>query len=243
MPDPIYAIGDIHGQLEELERVLDLVRADGGEDAQIVFLGDYVDRGPDSKGVVQKLIDGHAAGRPWVTIKGNHDRYLTRFLDEMSVYDPNTRTGLVWFNPRLGGDKTLLSYGIQAEEGAPLEPILDEARDIVPQAHRDFLNARPLTHATDDLLFVHAGIRPGVALEHQIEDDLIWIRAGFLDHEASFGPLVVHGHTALDHPEHAGNRVNLDGGAGYFRPLHAAVFEGRDCWLLTDKGRVPLLPG
>ena len=97
-------------------------------------------------------------------------------------------------------------------------------------------------HLSDELIFVHAGLRPGVALKDQREDDLIWIRQGFLDHGGSFGRLVVHGHTALDHPEHAGNRVNLDGGAGYFRPLHAAVFEGRDCWLLTDKGREALRP-
>lgn len=240
MPDPIYAIGDIHGQLDDLSRVLELIEKDGGPAAKVVFVGDYVDRGPDSRGVVQALIDGHAAGKPWVTIKGNHDRYLTRFLEDMSVYDPATRADLFWFNPRLGGDKTMLSYGVEATDGDPLEPILDAARAAVPQEHIDFLTSRPLMHTTNDLVFVHAGLRPGVALADQEENDLIWIRDGFLDHKDSFGPLVVHGHTALDHPEHAGNRVNLDGGAGYFRPLHAAVFEGRDCWLLSEAGRIPM---
>lgn len=242
MTQPIYAVGDIHGQIEQLDRVLRLIEADGGPDAQIVFLGDYVDRGLNSNAVVQCLSDGVSAGRNWICLKGNHDRYLTRFAADMTVFDPRTRTGLVWLNPRLGGDKTLLSYGIIGEEGMPLEPIFDEAQHLVPQQHLRFLESCPLYHETDALLFVHAGVRPGIAMDQQEEDDLLWIRDGFLDHKGSFGKLVVHGHTALDHPEHAGNRVNLDGGAGYFRPLCAAVFEGTDCWLLSDAGRVPLTP-
>ncbi|WP_187431708.1 Bis(5'-nucleosyl)-tetraphosphatase, symmetrical [Roseobacter fucihabitans] len=242
MPQPIYAIGDIHGQIDELHRVLGLIEADGGPDAQIVFLGDYVDRGPDSRAVLQFLIDAKAAGCNWIPIKGNHDRYLERFLDNMTLLDPATRPDLFWFNPRLGGDKTMASYGVTAEEGMPVDPIHAAARKAVPQAHRDFLKNLPLTHQTDALLFVHAGIRPKVRLDQQIEDDLIWIRQPFLDYHRSHGPLVVHGHTALDYPEHYGNRVNLDAGAGYFRPLHAAVFEGRECWLLSDTGRRALRP-
>ncbi|MFK7746613.1 MAG: metallophosphoesterase family protein [Roseobacter sp.] len=242
MSQPIYAIGDIHGQHQDLERVLDLIERDGGKDASVVFLGDYVDRGPDSKAVVQLLMDGHAQGRNWTPIKGNHDRYLTRFVQNGTVYDTRTRPGLFWLNPRLGGDKTLLSYGIQAEDGDEIAPILAKAQSMVPQDHLDFLESLPLYHETPDLLFVHAGVRPGVALNQQEEDDLIWIREGFLDHVDPFDKLIVHGHTALDTPEHAGNRVNLDGGAGYFRPLHAAVFEGRSCWLLSDVGRIPLTP-
>lgn len=242
MPDPIYAIGDIHGQLEELHHVLELIEKDGGRQAKVVFVGDYVDRGLNSKAVVQTLIDGQTQGRNWTCLKGNHDRYLTRFVDDMVVQDPNTQTGLFWLHPRLGGDKTLLSYGVIAEDGWPLPPIHAEARQAVPEAHLDFLRNLPLIHETDELIFVHAGLRPGVPLAQQKEDDLVWIRDVFLTHKGSFGKLVVHGHTALEHPQHAGNRVNLDGGAGYFRPLHAAVFEGHDCWLLSDAGRVPLIP-
>ncbi|MGC3938079.1 metallophosphoesterase family protein [Roseobacter sp. EG26] len=242
MTGPIYAIGDVHGQLEELHRVLALIEADGGADAQVVFVGDYVDRGPDSRGVVQFLMDAQVAGRNWIMLKGNHDRYLTRFLDQSIVHDPATRADLSWFNPRLGGDKTMASYGVLAEEETPLGEIHAAAIQAVPQSHRDFLNERPLMHITDDLVFVHAGIRPKVPLEDQIEDDLIWIRQPFLDYRKAHDRLVVHGHTALDHPEHAGNRVNLDGGAGYFRPLHAAVFEGTECWLLSANGRIPLRP-
>ncbi|TMM52552.1 metallophosphoesterase family protein [Sulfitobacter sabulilitoris] len=240
MNNPIYAIGDIHGQMDELERVLTLIEADGGPQATVVFVGDYVDRGPDSRAVIQTLIDGQAAGKNWITIKGNHDRYFTRFLDDVSVYDPATRDGLYWFNPRLGGDKTLASYGVDAEDGAPLPPIHQAAQSAVPQDHKVFLRDLPVMHVTDDLVFVHAGIRPGIDLDRQTENDLIWIRTGFLDDDRDHGRLVVHGHTALDHPQHHGNRVNLDGGAGYFRPLHAAVFEGTTGWLLSDRGRVAI---
>lgn len=242
MTGPVYAIGDVHGQLEGLERAIELIEADGGRDARVVLVGDYIDRGPDSRGVVEYLMQAQATGRPWAMIKGNHDRYLVRFLSEMRVSDPRTRTGLTWLNPRLGGDKTLASYGIEASEDMPLEPLLAAAQAAVPQAHVAFLDALPVMHETADKLFVHAGIRPGVPLAEQQEDDLLWIREGFLEHPDSFGPLVVHGHTALERPEHYGNRVNLDGGAGYFRPLHPAVFEGDTCWLLTEAGRIPLNP-
>ena len=242
MTDHIYAVGDIHGQFEELQRVLDLIVEDGGPDAKIIFLGDYVDRGPDSRSVVQTLMDGVNDGRNWHPIKGNHDRYFTRFMSDQTIYDPATRPDLFWFNPRLGGDKTMLSYGVDAPDGAPVGPIHEAAQAAVPQAHLDFLDALPLVHHEKELLFVHAGLRPGVPLSEQAEDDLVWIRDGFLEHPDPFDWLVVHGHTALDYPEHAGNRVNLDGGAGYFRPLHAAVFDAGSCWLLTGSGRIPLTP-
>lgn len=242
MTAPLYAIGDVHGQLEALERAVDLIEADGGREARVVLVGDYIDRGPDSRGVVDYLMRATSAGRPWVMLKGNHDRYLVRFLSEMRVRDPRTTSGLHWMNPRLGGDKTLASYGIEAHEDMPMELVQEAARAAVPQSHVDFLDSLPLTHRMADKLFVHAGIKPDVPLDKQEEDDLLWIRDGFLEHPHSFGPLVVHGHTALERPEHYGNRVNLDGGAGYFRPLHPAVFERDGCWLLTEAGRIPLEP-
>lgn len=242
MTAPIYAIGDIHGQLDELHRVLDLIHADGGEDAPIVFLGDYVDRGPDSKGVIDLLIDGITKGHNWTAIRGNHDRYFQRFLADQTVYDPATREGLFWLDERLGGDKTLLSYGIAARDGDPLGPVHATAISAVPQAHRDFLLNLPNMHVTDDHIFVHAGLRKGVALRDQIENDLIWIRKDWLEHPHDYGRLVVHGHTSVDFPEHHGYRVNLDAGAGYFRPLQAAVFEGRTVHVLDKDGRVPLRP-
>jgi len=259
---PIYAVGDIHGYLDQLDRALALIQADGGPDADIVFVGDYTDRGPDSRGVIQRLLDGVTAGRPWHVLRGNHDRMFTRFVRNGTSTDPMIASGKGWLHTALGGPATLSSYGalngFHHPDGGDgdtvlrngLDPVPAQSRDqlvslaqaAVPTTHLDFLEQRPLTHVTRDLLFVHAGIRPGVALAAQTEDDLIWIRDGWLDDPRDHGRLVVHGHTALDHPHHYGNRVNLDGGAGYGRPLVPAVFEGRDVWTLTDAGRVPLLP-
>ncbi len=259
----IYAIGDIHGQKQMLDHALALVAADGGPDARIVFLGDYTDRGPQSRAVVDTLIAGRDSGRNWHFIKGNHDRFFTSFVRTGGGHDPRAASGIHWLNPRLGGANTLASYGIKGElVFAPhtvghLEEFLFcdtpdgrltatelhvAAHAAVPKEHLDFLDSLPLTHLTPDLLFVHAGLRPGVDLALQDPEDLLWIRKGFLDSTHDFGRLIVHGHTALDAPQHFGNRIDLDGGAGYDRPLIPAVFEGRDSWLLTEKGRVPLRP-
>jgi len=259
----IYAIGDIHGQLEMLDHALALIEADGGPDADISFLGDFTDRGPDSKGVLDRLIAGRDAGRPWRFVMGNHDRYLLRFIQDGRQHDPRTRTPINWFNPRLGGATTLASYGVAGEPvfaphapethqqliqyqtaDATLTPAALHAAavDAVPQAHLDFIAGLPVYLETEALIFVHAGIRPGVSIADQDIEDLLWIREGFLEDTTDHGKLVVHGHTALDAPQHFGNRVDLDGGAGFGRPLVPAVFDGRDCYLLTATGRVPLTP-
>ena len=243
----IYAIGDIHGQLEMLHDAYKKIAADreacGDHTALVVHLGDYTDRGPDSAKVIQALIDGQKAGEPWMLIKGNHDRMFYGFVEESDHHDiALAHSGLTWLHPRLGGDETLQSYGIADADKRSQSDLHGEARDAVPQAHRDFLNALPLMHETDDLLFVHAGIRPGIAVQDQVEDDLIWIRDGFLEDDRDHGKLVVHGHTALDEATHFGNRVDIDTGAGYFRPLTVAVFEDRDCWVMTEHGRVALRP-
>ncbi|WP_170417428.1 metallophosphoesterase family protein [Ruegeria atlantica] len=242
MSTPIYAVGDIHGQLDMLHAALARIEAEGGPDARIVFLGDYVDRGPDSRGVLDLLIEGQRAGRNWIMVKGNHDRMMTRFVQDCEIADGRLPITLNWLDPRLGGRTTLASYGVEVADNDRIHQVYDRARAAVPQAHIDFVNGLPLYHQEDELLFVHAGIRPGLPLEHQVEDDLVWIRQEFL-HDARAHPwLIVHGHTPVDRAEHCGNRVNLDAGAGYGRPLATAVFEGPRCWLLTDAGRVPLVP-
>lgn len=242
MTDPIYTVGDIHGQTQMLDRALDLIAADGGPDAPVVFLGDYTDRGPDSAGVLDRLIAGLAQDRPWTCLKGNHDRMFEWFMEDTPRHDPHLLVGYHWFHDRIGGIATMASYGVEVADRMRLEDLHGLAKAAVPQAHVDFLRGLDLCHETPDLLFVHAGIRPGIALQDQQERDLVWIREPFLSDPTAHPKLIVHGHTALDHPQHFGNRIDLDGGAGYDRPLHPAVFEGTDCWLLTDQGRVPLTP-
>ncbi len=241
-----YAIGDIHGQIDMLRAAHGRIAADraanGDLSAPVIHLGDLTDRGPDSRAVIQHLIDGIARGEPWVVIKGNHDRMFAGYLDDRTHHDPSLNRDLTWRNPRLGGLMTLASYGVDADERRDAARVHAEALAAVPQSHRDFLAALPLTLTTDDLLFVHAGIRPGIPLSRQEENDLLWIRQDFLPDTTDHGRLVVHGHTVTRRPLHAGNRVNLDTGAGFGDPLTAAVFEGRDVWVLGDHGRVPLRP-
>ncbi|QDI77425.1 MULTISPECIES: metallophosphoesterase family protein [Leisingera] len=242
MTAPLYAIGDIHGQLEMLDAALQRIKADGGEDARIVFLGDYTDRGPDSRGVIERLMAGQEQGRDWICLKGNHDRMFEWFLEETPRHDPHLLIGYHWLHERIGGVETLASYGLTFEDRTRLDDLHARAKEVIPAPHAEFLRSLPALHETPELAFVHAGIRPGVPLAQQHEDELVWIRQPFHDHTGPHPKLIVHGHTPVDRPSHYGNRVNLDSGAGYGRPLSAAVFEGRDCWLLTEAGRVPLKP-
>ncbi|AXI48655.1 serine/threonine protein phosphatase [Sulfitobacter sp. SK012] len=240
MTNAIYAIGDIHGQLSQLERVLGLIEKDGGRDAQIVFLGDYTDRGPKSRDVLDVLIEGRDAQRNWTFLKGNHDRMFEWFLESPLRHDPFLMVELYWLHPRLGGDTTLVSYGVDASGRRREKDVHRDSLEAIPKKHIAFLNELKLSHAVEDLMFVHAGIRPDVALDAQIEEDLLWIRQEFHDHLGSHPKLIIHGHTPVDAATHYGNRVNLDTGAGYGKPLTAAVFEGGQCWQLTDRGRVLL---
>lgn len=235
----IYAIGDIHGHLGLLKAAHDLIAADMARHGAgpVVHLGDLVDRGPDSRGVIDFLIDGLAAGQDWVVLKGNHDRMFSRFLTDPWQPEPGLRPDLTWLYFKLGGPDTLRSYGVAHAGDRPVDKVHAEALAAVPQSHVDFLANRPTLHRAGDCAFVHAGIRPGIALDAQTETDLVWIRDPFLTETASFGPLVVHGHTAIDAATHYGNRLNLDSGAAYGGPLSAVVIEGREAALLTPQGR------
>lgn len=233
----IYAVADIHGYLAELEHALDLIAQDGGPEAPVVFLGDYVDRGPQSAAVLAHLRSGQQAGRPWICLRGNHDQMFLDYLRTGALYHYRISSGKAWTHPALGGRATLSSYGLSANSD------WHAARHHVPEADQRFLSSLPLWHRHKELLFVHAGLRPGLPAKHQTRDDLTWIREPFLSDPALHEALIVHGHTALDTPTQYGNRVNLDGGAGYGRPLRPAVFEGRTGWLLTETGRVPIPMG
>lgn len=241
-----YAIGDIHGHLGLLQEAHVLIARDrrltGDDTAPVVHLGDLVDRGPDSAGVIDWLVAGPAKGGPWITLKGNHDFMFALFLDDPRAKDPGLRPDLSWLHPRLGGPTTLASYGIADVAARTLDDLHEEALAKVPPAHRRFLEALPLTHQTAGAVFVHAGLRPGLPLAQQKPTDLMWIRAEFHNDRRDHGGLVVHGHTPVDVPKNYGNRLNIDTGAAYGGPLTVVVIEDGKATQLTEDGRIPLAP-
>lgn len=236
----VYAIGDIHGQLGKLRAAHALISEDrarvGDTEAPVIHLGDLVDRGPDSRGVIEYLMEGIAGGAPWRVLKGNHDLMFADFV-RAGRENPRLFTGLSYLHERIGGLATLESYGVTKGLFGRSRDLAQAAAEAVPEAHLAFVEGLPHFIRKGEVLFVHAGIRPGRALEDQEDDDLIWIREPFLSDRSDHGLLVVHGHTPVDAPEHHGNRVALDTGAGFGGPLTAAVFEGREVHVLEPGGR------
>jgi serine/threonine protein phosphatase 1 len=222
----VYAIGDIHGRLDLLEALHEAIRGDardhGGARRLLVYLGDYVDRGPASRQVIDLLIAQPLEGFEAVHLLGNHEFFLRRFLTDPGVGD-------VWLMN--GGETTLQSYGIEPWDDPPADserlPWLSRRLDAaLPAAHRRFLEGLRHSHAVGDYLFVHAGIRPGVPLDRQEPEDLIWIREPFLGSQQEFGKLVVHGHTPDVAPVRRSNRICVDTGACYGGRLTALVLQG-----------------
>lgn len=217
----IYAIGDIHGALDALDALIAKIEkdADGLENAQLIFLGDYVDRGPDSKGVIDRLASLKKDYKSAVFLKGNHEAAMLDFLD-----DPEEiMEWLEW-----GGDETLRSYGVSAPLSKSGDDLANDLANAMPKTHLDFLKSLALTHREGDYFFVHAGIRPGVALDEQEEDDLLWIRGRFHDASEDERPdaTIVHGHQPRKKPLDAGWRINVDTGACWSGMLTAVVLEG-----------------
>lgn len=241
-----YAIGDIHGHLDKLQALHALIRADraacGDKDAPVIHIGDLVDRGPDSNGVVQWLIEAIGRGENWVVLRGNHDRMFRGFMHDPDYHDPGLRADLYWLHERLGGDSTLTSYGMADVGERMLHALQQEALLKIPVGHMTFLDGLANSYLRGECLFVHAGVRPGVDLHDQSEDDLLWIRKEFHEDGRDHGVLVVHGHTPIDRVTHYGNRLNIDTGAGYGKAMSAVVIEGREVFQLTDKGRVAVRP-
>jgi len=206
----IYAIGDIHGRLDLLERAIEAIRRDvaqRGPAALTVAVGDYIDRGPTSRGVLDRLID-NPFPTPFVALKGNHEEMLETFLADASA-GPHWATN--------GGLETLRSYGVRVR-GAWTTDFLrarEALRAALPPAHREFLRKLKLSFTRDGYFFCHAGVRPGVALERQRAEDLLWMREPFLSSDDDFGKVVVHGHTPTSEPEVRQNRIGIDTGA-YF---------------------------
>lgn len=217
----VYAIGDIHGCADMLDELLarideDAARSPAQETLEIC-IGDYVDRGADSAGVIDRLL-AVPPGRRRVCLLGNHEAAMIDALDDPAQIPR-------WLE--LGGEATARSYGVDLRGNVHgVEGMHRQLLAAIPAAHRRFLDRLATCHRIGDLLFVHAGIRPGVPLDQQDPHDVVWIREGFLDHDGALGLHVVHGHTPVDVPDRREWRTNIDTGAVYGGALTAAVIEG-----------------
>jgi serine/threonine protein phosphatase 1 len=224
----LYVVGDIHGRLDLLDSILEQIEEDVAAHPlatpryELIFLGDYVDRGFHSRQVLARLREGLPAGFVPVFLRGNHEDAMLRF------YEGDLAVGLDWFH--FGGRETLASYGI------PLPPqnlakdkvaaIHAEFRAAVAPADVAFLRSTQLHYVCGDYTFVHAGLRPGLPLEQQLREDLLFIRNDFMQSDDDFGTMVVHGHTIVEEPEVKANRISIDTGAYATGRLTCLILEG-----------------
>lgn len=231
----VYVFGDVHGRLDLLTRLRQAITADSASAPpelaiQVVGLGDYIDRGPSSRGVIEALATNFF-GLPSRFLRGNHEQMLLDFLDDPAKWGP------VWF--RNGAIETVRSYDDSMREllAAPqidFVTVRDRLADAMPARHLDFLKHLPTRGEEDGYFFAHAGARPGVPLSRQLDHDLIWIREGFADRDARFEKMIVHGHTAVDQPYFGSYRINLDTGAYFTGRLCCLVIEGMSRRLLPS---------
>jgi serine/threonine protein phosphatase 1 len=220
----IYAVGDIHGRADILADLFASIDQDLKTHPTMrsieVFLGDYIDRGPHSRRVLDLLI-ARQRQRRTVFLKGNHEAYAYQVLS-----DPSLLLGWV----HIGGINTLLSYGVKLSNGdhdqQAQQAIAAAFRHAMPDSHYHFLKGLALSLSCGDYFFVHAGVRPGIPLVRQSEQDLLWIRDDFLLHEEDFGKVVVHGHSPTNLPDIRANRINIDTGAYATGRLTCLVLEG-----------------
>jgi serine/threonine protein phosphatase 1 len=223
----LYAVGDIHGRLDLLRTLTALIH-DNAYRRQarrnvVVYLGDYVDRGRESRAVLDFLLNEPLPGFEHVHLRGNHEDVMLRFLTDIAA-------GPSWLT--FGGRETLESYGIDPPQ-AQAEPVeLEQAQRALaarlPAAHLEFLRGLRLQHEEGDYFFAHAGVKPGVPLDQQREQDLLWIRGEFLSSNAEFGRIVVHGHSISPVPDVRRNRIGIDTGAFMSDRLTCLVIEGTD---------------
>ena len=226
----LYAIGDIHGRSDLLDRMAAAIKRDLGahpnDESLTVTLGDYVDRGPDSRGVIERLIQ-NPFSMPYVAIKGNHEELILRFMADPAV-------GPLWRD--LGGLETLHSYGIAVGSlmmGKGFEEAAQALREAVPESHVKFLSSLKSFLIVGNYFLCHAGVKPSIPLEQQRPEDLLWIRESFLGSRKDFGKIVVHGHTPCEQPEVLPNRINIDTGAYATSRLTCLVAESNAQRFLT----------
>lgn len=225
----VYAIGDIHGRSDLLARMLKTIAADAVYThlrCVLVTLGDYVDRGPDSAEVLEQLstLNAHPVFKNFERyfLKGNHEHLMEKFLHgagEDQAWDQ------AWL--KSGGRETLASYGAKFGANSDAIDTLKQAERLIPKHHRQFLSALRLIHREGDYIFAHAGVRPGVALADQSAEDVMGIRAPFLNCDGELGVVVVHGHSPGARPDIQDNRIGIDTRAWVSGTLTAVVLEGR----------------
>jgi serine/threonine protein phosphatase 1 len=231
----VYAIGDVHGRLDLLETLASRIAADledAPQAAVTVFLGDYVDRGPDSAGVLGRLA-ARDFPTDFVALRGNHEEVLLHFLEDAEVLD-------AWRS--FGGLETLQSYGIDvlpALRGQGYENMRLGLLESLPPSHLQFLRETSHSASFGDYFFCHAGARPGTPLDRQDPEDLLWIREEFLAFKGGWEKVVVHGHTPVAAPELLPNRINVDTGAFASSVLTAVVLEGSQRRILSTERAAP----
>jgi serine/threonine protein phosphatase 1 len=219
----IYAIGDIHGRADLLYQVFSRIDAHRARNPVlrpvIVLVGDYIDRGPASREVLDLLI-ARKLSHEMVCLTGNHEPYLLEFLQ---------RPGRLREWSMLGGRETLMSYGIKPPMNADAQiqrELADALNATIPKSHVRFLANLPSCFICGGFFFAHAGVRPGIPLDKQRDEDLLWIRDDFLLHEDDFGKIIVHGHTPVLELDIRHNRINIDTGAYATGRLTCLVIEG-----------------
>jgi serine/threonine protein phosphatase 1 len=228
----LYAIGDIHGRLDLLDAALAKIADDdaarGSAQTTVIVLGDLVDRGPDSVGVVERLRRLAESGTDIRLLLGNHEEvFLLALGGDLRA---------VRLFCRIGGRETLLSYGVSATEYEALsyEEVAERLAALVPPAHRDFLAAFEQLIVVGDYAFAHAGVRPGVPFADQTSEDLRWIREPFLEHRGVLEKVVVHGHTIRDQPEFRRHRIGIDTGAYASGRLTVLGLEAGERWIIES---------
>ena len=221
-----YVVGDVHGRLDLLDQLLGQIERDWTErpvrKILLVFLGDLIDRGPQSAQVVERLRTFAAPGVQTVFLLGNHEEVMLRILEGDASVIPS------WL--RFGGAECLASYGADPRKIARSgdAEAVELVRAAVPGEHVEFLRSFGDTCRFGDYLFVHAGIRPGVSIDEQLQSDLRWIREPFLLDETDHGCVVVHGHTIIPQVEERANRIGIDTGAYRTGVLTALAIEGAE---------------
>jgi serine/threonine protein phosphatase 1 len=231
-----YAIGDVHGCADLLEELLTLIERDNRARPSartfLVTLGDLVDRGPDSCGVIDRFVNSPPAWAKVIHLRGNHEECFSRVLEGDVALVPNWLT--------YGGYECAESYGLDRNWMIDADPhdIAARLSSKVPQSHKNFLSDMADTFQFGDYLFVHAGVRPGVPIDEQIARDLRWIRGGFLDDSTDHGVMVVHGHTIVGEPELLPNRIAVDTGAYRSGILTAIGLEGAERWFIDTRARL-----